>query len=250
KDKEKFVNSIINNIPYFDDIGYAGYKSKNALKEFLIWSIYGFKQNERWESVDIEKIKKIIEETIIKCKSVINQKIKIFVFPTIDNFIIEKMDGVAGFSPWRNTMIINLNPTKKMDSVLKDTVGHELAHALALNYNERITIQDDLIFEGIAEHFKENFVNKKKSKWVKSIPKKIALKILGEIKSKLNMRDKQLYKDLFFGSAKYPLWVGYAIGYYIIDNYLKNHKIEWNKFIKISPKEIINENNKLKYMAL
>src|SRR3989344_2497505 len=121
KDKEKFVNLIIDNIPYSKENGYAGYISKNALKQFLTWSVYGIKQKELWKSINVKEIKQIIKDIIIKYKSVINKDITIFIFPTLVPFVIEKMDGVSGFTPWKNTIIININPTNKWKNALKET---------------------------------------------------------------------------------------------------------------------------------
>jgi len=53
--------------------------------------------------------------------------------------------------------------------------------------------------------------------------------------------------QVFFGvKNKYPLWGGYAMGYYIINQYLKKFKIlNWNKIVKINPKKILQEFQKI-----
>ena len=69
-------------------------------------------------------------------------------------------------------------------------------------------------------------------------------KIFPKIEDKLNSRNQQLYYDLFFGSKKYPLWSGYSIGYYIVQNYLnKQKKINWNKIIRLDPQIILKESD-------
>jgi len=241
--KKEFIKFILKDIPFDKEIGYAGYKNKSALKKFLNWSIYGDKKG-NWENLNEKEIRKEINKVLFFCKSILeNKKIKIFVFPTIDSFIIKKMDGVSGFSIWKNTIIINISSTKKWRKTLRETVCHELAHALALNFNKRKTIQDDLIFEGIAEHFREHFIGGGKAKWVRSIKRKQIKQILKDIKPFLKKRDNKIYEELFFGSKKYPLWSGYAIGYYLVGSYLKKQKkINWKKIIKIPPKEIIKFN--------
>ena len=237
---EKSIDFLLNEIPYYDDIGYAGYSSKDALGKFLVWSIFG-KEQKKWKNIDESEIRKVIENSLEACLSVIGKEpLRIFVFPTVDKFIINKMNGIAGFSPWKNTIIINIYPYENWKNSLKATVVHELAHAIALNYNERNMLKDHLVSEGIAEHFREHFASSEKSIWVKSIPEKTAFKILQEIKSFLDSEDERIYRELFFGTGKYPLWSGYAIGYYIVGSYLKKQKtIDWKELLKLPISEII-----------
>lgn len=181
-----------------------------------------------------------IKLTIKQCSSVITKKISIFIFSTHDIFVIRRMSGVAGFSDMKNLIILNVSVTKDWEKALRETVAHETAHALALNYNKRITLGDNLVFEGIAEHFREQFLGGGRARWVKSLSKKQAKIIFNKIKKSLGSKSDKLYWELFFGTGKYPLWAGYAIGYYLVNEYLKKQdKVDWKKIIKVSPSEVI-----------
>lgn len=242
--KEEFVELLLEKIPYNKDVGYAGYSSKPALKTFLIKSIFGQEQEKTWRNIRSEDIKGTIEQALNLCESVLtDERIMIFVFPTVDSFVIEKMKGVSGFAPWKNMILLNMYPTTGWKEALKAAVGHELAHALALNSNNRTTIQDDLVFEGIAEHFREHFIGGGNAEWVMSIPKEQARLILKEIKPDLARQNERLYRELFFGTGKYPLWSGYAIGYYIVESYLVGlKKKEWKDVLKTSPSKVLEDN--------
>ena len=74
------------------------------------------------------------------------------------------------------------------------------------------------------------------------ISEKEILKIFNEIKNRLNSKNNKFHKEVFYGTGKYPLWSGYAIGYYIVKEYLKKQKkVNWSKIIKTKPRVILNE---------
>jgi uncharacterized protein YjaZ len=240
-DKKEFIINVINQIHFDDSIGFAGYRDKETLKKFLAWSIYGQECVSRWNRVSIKDCETEITFVLRRCLNVIqNKKITFFIFPTISTFVIDEMHGTSGFTPWKNTILLNVSRSVGWSTFFRDTVCHELAHALALNFNRRKTIEDDLIFEGIAEHFRESFLNGGKSALVNSISEKKAQQILRDIEPVLKRQDDHLYRELFFGTGKYPLWSGYAIGYYIVKAYLETlpHK-NWIAILQQSPSEII-----------
>jgi len=236
-----FVDRIVEQIEDDEDIGFAGFKDKEFLKNFLNNFVYGNNKAIEWNKVGVTECKEGIDFVLDKCSQVIQGKvIRIFIFPTVDKFVIDKLGGVAGFSPWKNTILLGVFNTPKIDAALRDTLAHELAHALAFNYNRRETIGDDIVSEGLAEHFREFFLDGAKSKWVNSISEEKAKEILKEIKPKLNIRDEQLYCELFFGSGRYPLWAGYAVGYYIIKLFLSQmHEENWVEMLKMSAQDIL-----------
>ncbi|MBI2499447.1 hypothetical protein HYV88_04360 [Candidatus Woesearchaeota archaeon] len=247
--KEEILNNLLINIPIINGIGYAGYKEKKWLSQSLEWLVFGQKERkEREFSFELDKekekeIKKISRDVIMSCQKYIASKLFIFVFPSFNEFAIKKMHGISGISPWRNTILISLSLVKNWQIALKETICHEIAHAISPYYNmENLSVGEGLIFDGIAEHFRETIVNGKKSPWTTAILKKEAKSILGQIKTKLNATDLSFYREVFFGTGKYPLWAGYAIGYHLVEDYLKKHRlVDWKKIINTDPKTILKE---------
>ncbi|MBI3190400.1 hypothetical protein HYZ41_01710 [archaeon] len=241
-DSKGFIRIVLDSIPYYNDIGYAGYRSKTLLKKFLPWFIFG-KEQIKWKNIEESEIKKIIEKTLELCKPFIkNNYIRIFVFPTVNRFVIERMNGVGGFSFWKNTIILTVYPSSNWKRTLKETVCHEMAHALSLNYVERKTLLDGLVFEGVAEHFREYVAGGKRAPWSGSLSRKQALEIFTDIKGKMKSTKYSTYSDVFYGAGKYPLWAGYAIGYYIVEDYLKKQeKVDWIKILKTRPESIMKK---------
>jgi len=190
------------------------------------------------------KIMEVIKKTLSHCLSVFEEEvIKIFIFPTIDDFSINKMGGVNGFCVSQNVMFIGLFPTKGWGEDLMKTIAHELAHALSPSYDmEKMTLGEGLIFEGVAEHFREKFIGGKQSSWSSAISRNEAREIFNQLKKELDHGEIKLYTEVFYGTGKYPLWSGYTIGYYILEDYLKKlNKIDWRKIISANPKKILKE---------
>ena len=111
----------------------------------------------------------IISTALEDCSEVIEQPLTIFVFPTVNEFIVKKMHGVVGIAPQPNTIILFLYKTKDYQEWLRNTVAHELCHAITLKNNPGKTIGDELVAEGLAEHFRERYVGGTKAPWVQSI---------------------------------------------------------------------------------
>src|SRR3989344_4515526 len=217
--QEVFLANLLEKIPFDQKIGYSGYKDQESLKQFLLWFIYGKKSLPLWSPVFLEACTKEIKEVFTRCHEVIQDTtLKIFIYPTLDPFVVKKMQGVVGFTPWKNTILLGVYNTPNFGKALQQTVCHELAHALSSQ--QRATLGDDLIAEGLAEHFKETFIDKNHSPWVTSLSQEEIKKILKEIQSSLKDQNNLLYQELFFGTGKYPLWSGYAIGYYLVEKYL------------------------------
>ncbi|MCH7850572.1 MAG: hypothetical protein IH845_02920 [Nanoarchaeota archaeon] len=242
---KEVIDKILEEIPYLESIGYAGYKEKKWLKITLDRLIpdkkednqnYNFKENYKKE------IKTISEKTFRKCQDYIKEKTHIFLFPTFDKFTIEKMKGVSGYCPWNNTLLIFINFNNGWKDQLEETIIHELAHSLSPYAKFDAPIGSWIILEGIAEQFKDFIIKGKKSLWVTTISKKESFEILKDIKELLNKNDFENYKEIFYGSGKYPLWAGYAIGYNLIEIYLENTpNLNWNKLLRENPQKIIKE---------
>jgi len=244
KSKEDFITQILKDMPSKGLAKYAGC-SKYELKKTLLWCISDISL----PSIDINKeiISQKLKEVLDVYLLLFNlKKISLFIFPTFDDFIINKMNGVSGFCTRKNIILIFLNPVPNFETVLKRTMAHELAHALSPFYWKHTSLGDWLILDGIAENFQVNFIEERDAQLANLfngvISEKEILKIFNEIKNRLNSKNNKFHKEVFYGTGKYPLWSGYAIGYYIVKEYLKKQKkVNWSKIIKTKPRVILNE---------
>ncbi len=233
--KEKFVKNIADKIPKSESIGYAGFQQKRDLEKFLKHIIYSDEEKPEWEKLGENECKKEIKKAMKNCKKFSNNWIHIFVFPTTDTFIKTNMKGVCGWCVFDNTIIIAASKTKNWKKVLRASIYHEFTHAIRKDYRNDMSLLEQIVFDGIAERFSEKF--EKNSYIPKKIEKKEALKIFDEIKTKLKSKNEKLLKDIFYGTGKYPMWAGYAIGYWLCEPYIKKHK--WNETLEAKPEEIL-----------
>ena len=241
--KEEIIYGILKEIPYLDSCGYGGYITKEGLRECLDRLIFSSKDKIEFNVEDVKKVVSGIRISLKRCSVVLKRDVlKIFIFPNFDSFVKTKMFGNAGFTPWKNT--INLYVNSIQEDKISYTIAHEIAHALSpYPLKEDNSIGATLLYEGIAEKFREFFLGGNKAPWTQAI----SIKKANEILQKLNLekRDYQLYKDLFFGSENYPMWSGYTIGYKMAEKYLERiGKKNWSKIVR---KDMEKESCKLKF---
>jgi len=245
--KGNFVTKLTSNL-HETTIGFAGFKSKKYLKQYLQFQIFDDKEYQKLPQYNFnkKKILKIIEDTLSKCHKEIPAKpTRTFLFPSFNSFVKNKMGGVGGFSSWKNTILIDINQTvKDWETALKNTIAHEYNHSVVYNFHKWETLLDSIIFEGFAEHFREQVVGGEKAPWAKAVSQKECKKHFSKLKEKLNSKNHQLYREVFFGSEKYPLWLGYSLGYQIVRSFLnKNKEKSWIDIVKIKPKEILKQSS-------
>ncbi len=196
-------------------------------------------------TLDEVKIIKTVTKAIKKCFDVLPEGItSIFVFPTFSQFVKEEMSGTTGYAPWPDTILIFINPTSlQYDKALGETVGHEFNHAVFLRNKKCATLSDSIIFEGLAEHFREQVIGGDQASWTKIFKLDQAKVIFAEMKliNLLQSTDPEIRRGVFFGNEKYICWTGYAIGYYIVKSFLEdNPSLDWKEIMAKQPKDILS----------
>jgi len=246
-DKDDVIDQLITNIQSLAS-EYAGFSEKKHLKKFLVNQIFDEKDNfnklKKREIIQ-QPVLKIIEQTIKKCKKTISSTpTEIYIFPSYGSFVKNKMDGSAGYSSWKNCMLLFIDPTcKKWKKSLSSTIIHEYLHTITHQYHKWETLLDSLIFEGLAENFVER-IEKNPNLWAKSLNLEQSQQYFEKLINNLNSEDEKIYRAVFFGNKKYPQWTGYAIGYNIVKSFLNNHKnIKWEQLVKLKPNDILSESN-------
>lgn len=241
-DREVFLAALGKNISESQKIGYAGFLTEKDLKESLRYNI--FDQNEVAGSqsfkISTMELLAVTEKAIGLCHSQVSTPSSyIFLFPTFSDFVRETMDGVTGYTPYRNTLLLFMSPrkTKNWKQALTETICHEFMHAVMDNHYERKNLLDDLIFEGIAESFVGTLFGVRMNSPSQALSPKRALSWYKKLAKRFTSTD--LYYPVFLEGEKYPLWAGYAIGYRIVEAFRKRHpESTWNDIVHMTPQEI------------
>lgn len=114
---------------------------------------------------------------------------------------------------------------------IKALVAHEYNHVCRLNYlglePNRIPLKDSLIIEGFGEFaVKELYGEKWIAPWTNLYSYKVSLKIWNtQFIQHLNLRGYDRHQIYLYGKSRshLPKWIGYHIGYQIVNSFHKNH---------------------------
>ncbi|OHA26280.1 MAG: hypothetical protein A3C06_02455 [Candidatus Taylorbacteria bacterium RIFCSPHIGHO2_02_FULL_46_13] len=246
-DKKRLVSHLSKDIKE-TDIGYAGFSTKDALNSYLMSTVFDEKEtdNEIFNfALDEKKIVRAIKEAVVQCSNKLpTETVHIFVFPTFSKFVKEKMFGTTGYTPWKDTILVFVNPLNQYwERALTETIGHEYGHSVSLRYNKCESLLDSIIFEGLAEHFREQAVGDERAPWTKvlGINQSRSLFLEMELGNLLQSTDKKVYRAVFFGNEKYARWTGYSVGYHLVESFVTNNpNLKWQEIIKMRPKDIFD----------
>jgi uncharacterized protein YjaZ len=248
KDKNGIVDSIILLMEEKGSVNYSGYADPALLRQGLLdhvgnGDIGRYKEISGDQKLEIEKV---ISETVEKCNGKLSVPAKNFIFvhpylTTEDDRVFEGVMAVAVYSCVLH-LFINLNEYSKKS--IENTVAHELNHTIYYyrHYDDfnNYTLLDEILLEGLAENFREQYFDPKVTKWAGALSKDEALGILGESKDILGSRDRKIIKDFLFGNDRYQRWTGYSVGYWLVKEFIKNNpNLSWNEIMKIESQKFI-----------
>lgn len=253
KTKDKFVAFIVDKMSLVSN-DYAGFQTKKRLKDSIINGVFDFRKSKNtdenyYNQFPIKKIipaiRKSLQDAYFALPS--NKSVKIFMLPTLQTFVKNKMSGSSGYTPSGDSIHIYLsaNPvdSNKMAGAVKNTVTHEYNHAIRFQHfpnSPLMTLLESLIFEGLAENFTTEIADKNISPWANSLDEKVAKETFKRIKPILNSTSRKVYYSVFFENKKFPLWAGYAVGYWLVKNFRrKNRNVKWPEIIQMSYPEIL-----------
>lgn len=249
KSQEEIIQSITRDISD-SSTGYAGFSKKQYLRDFLSYQIFDHGD----DLIKIEKLgfeKEQIEENIktalqdVAAVLPIEKTLRIYIFPSFSKFVKEKMGGVSGYTPWENTILLFIDPLKKnWKDEVKKTIVHEYAHAVSRQFHRWETLRDSIVFEGIAENLVQEVYRGEMSPWASALSLRQAKKYFNKVEKNFSSKEMLINQDVFFGSKAFPLWTGYAIGYYLVKAYREKDKnFSWIDMLQKKPIQIVQNSS-------
>lgn len=187
-------------------------------------------QMDKWiDKIEEEKIVRFINNEERKLKKEWNgPSIPIFIFPSDQNNrkIKTEYKGRAGLA-FRNKMFLFVAiETEKRD--LRPLFIHEYHHVCRLaaikKPEKQFTIIDTVIMEGLAENaVREKLGENDVATWTEFYSDDQCERFLDSIilPQKDVTRDSPKFTQLLFGTGLYPNMLGYAVGYFVVKNYMK-----------------------------
>jgi len=182
-------------------------------------------------------IQEKVEHNLEKAMQVLDNSnvVHVYLIPTLNQFLKEYMDGIQGWCPSKNAIHLYIHPDCNKNIALIETLVHEYNHTVFRSYHLWNKVEEGLVAEGLAEHFRLELVGGKRAKWTEVLNEKESMFWLEKIKPVLKSESFEDYNNVFtnFDEEPYPLWTGYTVGYYLIEKYRKINKSVWNEIMKV-----------------
>ncbi|MDW0109439.1 DUF2268 domain-containing protein [Sporosarcina aquimarina] len=192
---------------------HSGREVVRTMEQSNIWSIVDQEHKalkKKWKGPDVP--------IVILPSNTANQK------------LMTETKGKAGLA--FSDKLILFVPATISEHELKALLIHEYNHVCRLWHLQKdeqlFTLLDSIILEGLAEHavrerlgtaFISNWTNFYSNEQINRIWNKVILP-----DRKLN-RSHPLHNQLLYGWNKFPKMAGYCVGYYLVENYLREKKI-------------------------
>lgn len=252
--KENFVDFLIENIKEASERDFR-FKDPRNLKDILTVRLFdeNIENLEDISSADYP-LEKILSQTQVAAKSLYEMLpskncVNVYLFPAADSFARTKMNGVNGYTPESGTIFLFLDYNTAWDGNffkgIEGGLAHEYNHSVRFFYfsiDDFQTLRDAIVNEGLAENFQMNTFDLSPSPWVEVLDRKGSKEIFNKVQDNLDSSDYGLYKDLFFGSDDYPLWAGYAVGYHLVNDFLRNKgDDDWSAIMETNSEVIVKE---------
>jgi len=176
------------------------------------------KQDKIWEQVE-SFFKKYRKEWA-------GPDVPVFLFPARSNLLWRGQKSGLAFK----NMVFLFTPYELETADLEALFVHEYHHAcrlhrLASSCNN--TLLDTVVMEGLAEKAVEEYCGHDHlAPWITRYSDDLLQKLLSEFYQpnfKINNQDQE-HRELLYGSRSIPRMAGYAIGYYIVDQYARKYK--------------------------
>ena len=193
--------------------------------------------------IDSNKIERLVKHIYKKYNSLfLCDFMRIFFYPWETEHKKSDMGGVAAFSPFKNTMHLWINPkNSKWRNLAKETIFHEQSHAylynhnkIYLNWTQNLNLCNWMISEGLAENYAKSVTGgivwkgKFKNKWF-GFTKKECQDIFKNLGQKIKIsedKDWSEMESIMFGGRNYKRLTGYAIGYWIVSDYMTKNNVD------------------------
>lgn len=208
----------------------------------------GLYKPSKFSKIDYHKLKKIrvwekIDRFFHKYKKKWNgPDIPIYIFPIRKSINMNfQKTGIS----FKDKMILFLSPLED-DKEYEALFVHEYHHASRMNQLikplDEYTLLDSIIMEGLAEHAVLEYCGSEYlAKWCEYYSDKMIKNFWNFYLSKnLNIKlDDPMHDVLLYGMKQFPKMVGYACGFYLINEFKKKNHFSTKTFLDSPPERFL-----------
>lgn len=177
-----------------------------------------------------------------------------FGFYLADSIKLNHANGYAGFGGIPGYITVNISPNPYNVPRIPAVIAHEVHHNIRFSYFEwnhgDITVGDYIVIEGLAESFAQELYGKELlGPWVTSMDQDdlaYSIHVIGEALDVKGFAEvsSYMYGDDFARQEGYQpvglsFCAGYAVGYEVVQSFLKNKNISIYEATLLSSEEII-----------
>jgi len=201
RDRKVFTEDLTKSLKG-NSVGYAGYQKKEYLQNYLSYHLFGDKMPRQIPKYKYNKNKilSIIKRALIAShRELPCEPSRIYVFPNFNSFVRKRMKGIGAFSPCKNAIVIEINPTViRWEESLLHTIPHEYNHSVYYHYHKTLRLCEGLVMEGYAEHFREKVLGGKRAPWTLAVTEQACKLHFKKLKKKLFSKSSKLYFNVFW----------------------------------------------------
>lgn len=168
--------------------------------------------------------------------------VEVAVFSAHQETVIPEL-GIVGRAIFEGDIIIDIDFTRKdikrvIEKELPSALYHEFSHVVretTIGYGE--TLLETLISEGIGAYV-ENKILHRTMPYTKSIRQESEY----WRKAKRQLKKRVNHEEWFFGRGKLPRWIGYRLGYLLVDSFMKQHKnLSLAQLVRVESGEVVRK---------
>jgi len=175
---------------------------------------------------------------------VYRKAVETVVFSSTSEYVIPEV-GVGAYTTRQGVIIVNVDfsrrdITKVIQKEFPSTLYHEFSHVVRASVYKKLyaTLIESLITEGIASYV-EKKVSRKRVPYIKPIRNE--RRFWFQLQKSMN-RDTYDHGEWFYGKKKLPRWIGYRLGYLIVNSFMEQQKnLSLAQLVRTKSFEILRE---------
>jgi len=175
---------------------------------------------------------------------VYRKAVETVIFSSTPEYVIPEV-GVGAYATMQGVIIVNIDFSRRdiikvIQKEFPSMLYHEFSHVVRASVYKNLyaTLIESLITEGIASYVEKKLF-RKKVPYIEPIRNE--RKYWSQVQEGMN-RNTYDYSEWFYGTKKLPRWIGYRLGYLIVNSFMEQQKnLSLAQLVRTKSFEILRE---------